>query len=70
MNIEESLRVVTREADPYAQAYAVVALDCWKEWSDDARKHQLLYVLDNLQSWRGQTARDCKVIIRDWIRTH
>lgn len=46
----------------YAQSYANAALIM--QMTDRALEVQLLYVLNNLQQWRGEEAREVKKLLR------
>ena len=46
----------------YAQSYANAALQM--QMTDRALEVQLLYVLNNLQQWRGEEAREVKKLLK------
>jgi len=48
----------------YAQAYAKAGLGM----EGDALRVQILYILNNLQHWRGKTAREVKKALRSLER--
>jgi len=54
--------------DGYAQSY-INALDCWRRSPLPANEvaTQLLYVSCNLQTWKGQEARETKLMIKQAI---
>ena len=36
--------------------------------ADEALFTQVLYIQANLSTWRGDTARQCKVFLKNWIK--
>lgn len=55
----------------YARAYAKAAIrnpHTATEMSGHELAVQLLYVLNNLQSWRGEEARATKLILKKWAK--
>ncbi len=59
--------ILTQKATPgfmeYAQAYAQAGL----ELEGEALKVQVMYVMCNLQYWRGDEARRCKKVLKEFI---
>jgi hypothetical protein len=53
-----------RGFEGYAMSYAVVAIE--HAMSDRELHCQVLYILGNLQTWRGARARECKKILRSY----
>jgi hypothetical protein len=58
----QACRVVLNEAnDDYGKAYAYAGLTLT---TDEEIQCQCLYILNNLGSWRGETARNTKAIFK------
>ena len=49
---------------PYAQTYAKVSEDMYGE----TLRVQTLYVLSNLQHWRGKEAREAKIVLKRFTK--
>lgn len=72
MNLDQALQAIL-DAPPkqvnWAYNYAKHALGMIERGATNrALHHQLLYVIGNLQSWRGETARQAKQVIRQAIQ--
>jgi hypothetical protein len=63
-----ALRLAMHHAqdDPNAFAYAHGMTRAFLAYGVDGVKHQVLYLLINLDRWRGPTARATKAILRKW----
>lgn len=69
MNIDDAIKIATREVkDPYAQTYLKAVPKAIEMFGTDGLKTQLLYAVSNMQSWRGETARRVKAIIRKFAK--
>lgn len=53
---------------PYAQTYLRALPLSYNEYGDDGVRVQLLYVLSNLQTYRGENAREIKKIFKATIK--
>ena len=61
MNVEEAIEVICNECpDPYAKSYAMVA----RCLEGNMLRVQILYILSNLQYWRGERAREVKRVLK------
>lgn len=49
----------------YAKTYANAAL--YMQMTDRALEVQLLYILNNLQQWRGEEAREVKKVLKSYV---
>ena len=59
------LRLVIKNAnDPYAKAYATAGL----AMAGKELKVQVLYVLSNLQYWRGSQAKEVKKKLKEYVK--
>lgn len=54
--------------DPYAQAYLDAIDQSMCYYGNDGLKTQLLYILNNMQYWRGDAARQVKKVFKDSIK--
>jgi hypothetical protein len=75
MNIDEAIKVARVECkDLYAKAYLESipeAIELGAEMGVGARHSfsvQLLYAYSNMQYWRGQNAREVKVVIKEYLK--
>lgn len=50
--------------DPYAKSYAHGMDRAFEEYGEEGVKLQVSYMLLNLKQWKGQEARDCKLVLR------
>ena len=63
MTLQEALATVLRDSNNgYAKAYADTAFGM--NSNDPGLKTQLLYVLSNLQYWRGEQAKQVKAVLK------
>ena len=65
----EAVRTAVRECrDPYAQTY-LRALPLAKEmYAEEGVIVQLLYALNNMATWRGETARATKAVLKAFCK--
>jgi hypothetical protein len=62
--------------DPYAQTYlraipdAVAESEFLGQTPTTGLRVQLLYCLNNMQTWRGEVARETKKTMNQWIKEH
>lgn len=72
MTLQEALRLAKTECkDPYAQSYLKAIPDAIEmgamlpnQTAMSGLKLQLLYALNNMRSWKGEIAREAKIIIK------
>jgi len=50
--------------NPYAQTYLRAIPLSALEYGKEGIQVQLLYCLSNMQTWRGETARQCKKVMK------
>lgn len=67
LKIQEALETILAQESrgylmQYAQAYATAALQ--NKMEGEELRVQLLYVLNNLTGWRGETARETKKTLK------
>ena len=68
--IQEALAILEAECpDPYAKHYAKAMSLAYAEYGDDGIRYQIVHVLANVQSWRGETARQTKQYLTDLAET-
>ena len=54
--------------DPYAQTYLQALPLSREEYGLKGVGVQLLYCLNNMSTWRGETARTTKLILKKWAK--
>ncbi len=65
MELKEAIKVAKKECkDLAAQAYLKALPDAIEEYGTHGFNVQLLYVLTNMQYWRGENAKAAKLSIR------
>lgn len=64
----DALKIVMLHSDsnPYAQTYAHGMTRSLDEFGVHGVKVQTLYLLNNLQQWKGEDARNSKKILNKW----
>ena len=68
-NIQElfdAIQVAKNSNDPYAQTYINAIQQSIDEYGVRGLQTQLLYVACNLSYWRGENARQTKLIFKKW----
>lgn len=69
MNINECIKIMKSEVkDAYAQSYLDAIPQSIEEYGKEGLRVQLLYVLENCRSWKGEQAREIKKFARKWIK--
>jgi hypothetical protein len=67
--IAEAVLTAKREAkDPYAQIYLNALPLAAEEYGSEGVLVQLMYAMGNLGTWRGEKARECKDIIKRFLK--
>lgn len=66
--IRFALSKVPRDLNPAARAYLDNVEEAWQQYGERGLKDQILYVLVNLSGWRGPEARECKAILKDYVK--
>ncbi len=73
--LEEALKTILRQPDqgyiPYAKTYTLTALMnpyTGREMEGEELKVQILYILNNLGTWRGEEARATKAILKEYLK--
>ena len=67
--IVDAVLVAQRECkDPYAQTYLQALPRSYEEYGREGVGVQLLYCLNNMQTWRGETARKTKVVFKKYAK--
>lgn len=62
---------VLRECpDPYAKSYASTGLTLVSSGRDDAIPVQALYIVGNMQHWRGDVAKQVRSVLRMVATAH
>lgn len=71
MTLNEAIEAVRNEcSDETACAYADAALEAACQYGTDGLVSQVLYVLNNTQTWRGSRARTVKERLRRYVKEH
>jgi hypothetical protein len=69
LNINEAITLAKSEVkDPYAQAYLQAIPEAIELDGTNGFVTQLIYALNNMAQWRGESARLAKTVIRDYIK--
>lgn len=75
MNIDEAIKIAKKECkNEYALAYLDAipeAIELGAQMGVGATHGldvQVLYAYSNMQYWRGQTAREVKAVIKDYLK--
>ena len=69
MNINEAIKTAKTECkNEYAQAYLKAIPDSIELAGSNGLEVQLLYVLNNMATWRGENAREAKKVMREYIK--
>lgn len=69
MTIDEAIRIAKAECkDHYAQSYLNAMPEAVEEFGSEGFISQLVYAQANMQSWRGPVARECKKVIRTYLK--
>ena len=67
--LKDAIRVATQHCkDPYALTYLQAISQAGEEYGDRGVGVQLLYCLNNMQTWRGETARETKKVFKKWAK--
>jgi len=69
MSIQEAIETAKRECKDYAAQEYLNALPlAVTEYGTKGFKSQLLYILNNMATWRGPVAREVKVVLRKYSK--
>lgn len=67
--IKDAIKLVQQHApSPYARAYADAAMQASLEFGMQGLKVQVLHILSNLSTWRGDLARETKKFMKAWTK--
>jgi hypothetical protein len=70
MNVNEAIALAKKEAkDPYAQAYLKNIPESIEEFGSHGFNVQLLYVMSNLGTWKGENARNAKAVMKTYLKS-
>ena len=70
IELENAIKTATQHCkDPYALTYLQAIPQAIKEYGDRGFGVQLLYCLNNMQTWRGEIARETKKVFKKWAKT-
>ena len=65
MSLDTALQIAYNECNnPYAKTYLQAMPQARAEYGEQGVKTQILYALNNMSGWRGETARSIKKILR------
>jgi len=69
MTVDEAIRIAKAEVkDPYARSYLSAIPDSIEKYGSDGFRTQLLYVLNNMKTWRGDRAREVKKVLLSYAK--
>ena len=69
MNINEAIFIMRHEVqDKNARAYLEDIDESVSEYGTIGLATQLNYVMCNLATWKGQTAREVKAFVKTWVK--
>lgn len=67
MKILEAVNWVVVNGNRFAQSYAECALHMWADWSVDARRTQVLYILSNMSGNRRPNAAEARAVLKAYV---
>lgn len=68
MDLDQAINIAKKECnDPYAQTYLRAIPKAIELDGKNALRVQLLYVMNNMRYWRGETAREVKKTIKAYL---
>jgi predicted solute-binding protein len=69
MNLNQAIQILKKEVkNDYAKAYLNALDEAIEYGGKDALKAQLRYILENSKGYRGETAKEVKKVIREYIK--
>jgi len=70
MDLKEAITIAKKEVtNPQAKAYLNAIPEAIEEYGSHGFNVQLLYVLANLQTWRGDNARNAKIAMKAYLKS-
>lgn len=70
MNIDTAIAIAKQECkDPYAQTYLRAIPKSIELFGTEGFVTQILYAKANMQTWRGETARQVKQVITSYLKS-
>lgn len=67
--LADAVEVARKEVkNPYGQSYLRALPTAAEEYGAEGVAVQLLYVLNNITTWRGEEARRVKGVFRDYLK--
>jgi hypothetical protein len=67
-NIDKAVQAGLSSSDPSAKAYAGAVGTAFEQYGLEGLVTQLMYLLLNLRSWKGDEARTTKAALNSWIK--
>lgn len=68
--LKEAIETAKRECkNPYAQTYLQAIPEAIELYGTDGFDVQLLYAFSNMNTWKGERARDKKAIIKSYLKS-
>ncbi len=68
MNLKKAISIMKKEVkNQYAQAYLVSLTDVVEKDGMHGLLVQIKYIKENLKGWRGETAKEVKAFLAQWI---
>ena len=69
MNLTEAIQHAKLECkDPYAQTYLRAIPQAIDLGGTEGLHDQILYAIGNMRSWKGPLARECKDVMRKFLK--
>ena len=71
LSINDAIKAALKEVtNPAAQQYLKAAMEAASEDGTEGLRVQLLYILGNIQNWRGENASRAKAVFKKYIKEH
>lgn len=69
MQLTEALEIAKKECkNPYAQEYLKNIYLSERLYGGEGKKTNIRYALSNMSGWRGETAKQVKNVIREYLK--
>jgi hypothetical protein len=69
-NLNEAIKTAKKECkNPYAQTYLQAIPEAIEMFGTDGFDVQLLYALSNMNTWKGESAKNTKTIIKAYLKS-
>ena len=69
MNLDQAIQLAKKEVkDPNALVYLNAIPKAIEGWGSEGLESQIMYALCNMKSWRGENARQAKLVMNNWLK--